>query len=215
MIAYDTKANKFVKCENLRERRMHHSATVINNKLYVTGGRILNGHDVIEDSDCFECYDPKTDVWTSKGSLPYKLFDHGSLPLVCVSNRPNPPWPAIQPATWRDAMLHARHLPFAMIYWPLITQMGNHFNLTAFRHAAQSLPQLGGMLGHADVHLNQRRAHLTARGVASEAPGNCGTELRTHEMTRGREYLHNKQLFRHIHNPKSSFRRWPHSFDGD
>ncbi|XP_024152152.1 kelch-like protein 38 isoform X3 [Oryzias melastigma] len=91
MIAYDTKANKFVKCENLRERRMHHSATVINNKLYVTGGRILNGHDTIEDSDCFECYDPKTDSWTSKGSLPYKLFDHGSLPLVCVSNKPNPP----------------------------------------------------------------------------------------------------------------------------
>uniref|UniRef100_A0A8C7X762 Kelch-like family member 38a n=1 Tax=Oryzias sinensis TaxID=183150 RepID=A0A8C7X762_9TELE len=91
MIAYDTKANKFVKCENLRERRMHHSATVIHNKLYVTGGRILNGHDTIEDSDCFECYDPKTDSWTSKGSLPYKLFDHGSLPLVCVSNKPNPP----------------------------------------------------------------------------------------------------------------------------
>lgn len=91
VIAYDTKANKFVKCENMRERRMHHSATVINNKLYVTGGRFLNSHDVIEDSDCFECYDPKTDVWTSKGSLPYKLFDHGSLPLICVSNRSNPP----------------------------------------------------------------------------------------------------------------------------
>ncbi|KAJ0054974.1 hypothetical protein NL108_008689 [Boleophthalmus pectinirostris] len=91
MIAYDTKANKFVKCENLKERRMHHSATVINNKLYITGGRILNAYDTIEDSDCFECYDPKTDVWTSKGSLPYKLFDHGSLPLVCVTNRPNPP----------------------------------------------------------------------------------------------------------------------------
>ncbi len=92
MIAYDTKANKFVKCTNMKERRMHHAATVINNKLYVTGGRFLNGHDVIEDSDCFECYDPKTDVWTSKGSLPYKLFDHGSLSLICVSNRPNPPW---------------------------------------------------------------------------------------------------------------------------
>ncbi|XP_056438219.1 kelch-like protein 38 isoform X3 [Gadus chalcogrammus] len=91
MIAYDTKANKFVKCENLKERRMHHSATVINNKLYVTGGRFLNSQDVIEDSDCFEIYDPKADVWASKGSLPYKLFDHGSLPLVCVSNRPNPP----------------------------------------------------------------------------------------------------------------------------
>lgn len=76
----------------MKERRMHHAATVINNKLYVTGGRFLNSHDVIEDSDCFECYDPKTDVWTSKGSLPYKLFDHGSLSLICVSNRSNPPW---------------------------------------------------------------------------------------------------------------------------
>lgn len=81
-----------MKCANMKERRMHHAATVINNKLYVTGGRFLNAHDVIEDSDCFECYDPKTDVWTSKGSLPYKLFDHGSLSLICVSNRPNPPW---------------------------------------------------------------------------------------------------------------------------
>ncbi|XP_048881055.1 kelch-like protein 38 [Brienomyrus brachyistius] len=90
VIAYDTKANKFVKCENMKERRMHHAATVIDNKLYVTGGRYINSHDVIEDSDCFDCYDPKTDVWTSKGTLPYKLFDHGSLPLICVSNKPNP-----------------------------------------------------------------------------------------------------------------------------
>lgn len=85
MIAYDTKANRFIKCANLKERRMHHSATVLSNKLYVTGGRYINGHDVIEDSDAFECYDPKTDTWTSKGSLPFKLFDHGSVTLTCVS----------------------------------------------------------------------------------------------------------------------------------
>ncbi|KAM9851484.1 kelch-like protein 38 [Aulostomus maculatus] len=85
MIAYDTKANCFIKCANLKERRMHHAATVLNNKLYVTGGRYVNGHDVIEDADIFECYDPKTDTWTSNGSLPYKLFDHGSLTLTCVS----------------------------------------------------------------------------------------------------------------------------------
>ncbi|XP_060907041.1 kelch-like protein 38 isoform X1 [Labrus mixtus] len=85
MIAYDTKANRFIKCANLKERRMHHSATVLNNKLYVTGGRHINGHDVIEDLDSFECYDPKTDTWTSKGTLPYKLFDHGSLTLTHVS----------------------------------------------------------------------------------------------------------------------------------
>ncbi|KAL6108894.1 klhl38 [Pungitius sinensis] len=86
MIAYDTKANRFIKCANLKERRMHHSATVLNTKVYVTGGRHINGHDVIEDSDKFECYDTKTDTWTSKGTLPYKLFDHGSLTLTYVSN---------------------------------------------------------------------------------------------------------------------------------
>lgn len=85
MIAYDTKANRFIKCANLKERRMHHSATVLNNQLYVTGGRYINGHDIIEDSDNFECYDPKTDTWTSKGTLPYKVFDHGFLTLTCVS----------------------------------------------------------------------------------------------------------------------------------
>ncbi|XP_068999356.1 kelch-like protein 38 [Embiotoca jacksoni] len=85
MIAYDIKANRFIKCANLKERRMHHSATVLNGKLYVTGGRYISGHDVIEDLDTFECFDPKTDAWTSKGSLPYKLFDHGSLTMTCVS----------------------------------------------------------------------------------------------------------------------------------
>ncbi|KAK9513429.1 hypothetical protein VZT92_026965 [Zoarces viviparus] len=86
VIAYDTKANRFIKCANLKERRMHHSATVLNNKVYVTGGRHISGNDVIEDSDNFDCYDPKTDTWTSKGPLPYKLFDHGSLTLTYVSN---------------------------------------------------------------------------------------------------------------------------------
>lgn len=85
MLAYDAKANRFDKCANLKERRMHHSATVLNNKLYVAGGRYVTGHDEIEDLDTFECYDPKTDSWTSKGSLPYRLFDHGFLTLTCVS----------------------------------------------------------------------------------------------------------------------------------
>ncbi|XP_054478161.1 kelch-like protein 38 [Anoplopoma fimbria] len=85
MIAYDTKANRFIKCANLKERMMHHSATALNGKIYVTGGRHINGHDVIEDSDNVECYDPKTDTWISKGTLPFKLFDHGSLTLTHVS----------------------------------------------------------------------------------------------------------------------------------
>ncbi|XP_061574247.1 kelch-like protein 38 [Cololabis saira] len=84
-IAYETRTNTFIKCANLRERRMHHSATVLNNKLYITGGRYITGHDVIEDLDTFECYDPKTDAWTLKESLPCKLFDHGCLTLSCAS----------------------------------------------------------------------------------------------------------------------------------
>ncbi|XP_068452467.1 kelch-like protein 38 isoform X2 [Clinocottus analis] len=85
MIAYDTKANRFIKRADLKDRRMHHSAAVLDGKVYVTGGRRVAGHDVIEDSDGFECYDPKTDAWTSKGTLPCKLFDHGSLTLTYVS----------------------------------------------------------------------------------------------------------------------------------
>ncbi|KAM4735708.1 kelch-like protein 38 [Anableps anableps] len=85
VIAYDTEANKFIKCANLKERRMHHAATSFNNKLCVTGGRYVSAHDVIEDMDTFECFDPKTDTWTCKGSLPFKLFDHGSLTLTCVT----------------------------------------------------------------------------------------------------------------------------------
>ncbi|XP_034619459.1 kelch-like protein 38 isoform X2 [Trachemys scripta elegans] len=84
IIAYDTKANKFVKCADMKDRRMHHGAAVIKNKLYVTGGRCLTADNTIQDSDSLECYDPETDTWTSKGKLPHKLFDHGCLALQCV-----------------------------------------------------------------------------------------------------------------------------------
>ncbi|XP_032916877.1 kelch-like protein 38 isoform X2 [Catharus ustulatus] len=84
IIAYDTKGNKFVKCADMKDRRMHHGATVIKNKLYVTGGRCLTSDNVIQDLDSLDCYDPETDTWTPKGKLPHKLFDHGCLTLQCV-----------------------------------------------------------------------------------------------------------------------------------
>ncbi|CAM4495746.1 kelch-like protein 38 [Lepidochelys kempii] len=84
IIAYDTKANKFVKCADMKDRRMHHGAAVIKNKLYVTGGRCLTADNTIQDSDSLDCYDPETDTWTLKGKLPHKLFDHGCLALLCV-----------------------------------------------------------------------------------------------------------------------------------
>ncbi|XP_007898753.1 kelch-like protein 38 [Callorhinchus milii] len=89
MIAFDTKTSKFLKCAGMKERRMHHGATVINNKIYVTGGRYITTGNSIEDSDSFDCYDPELDTWTSKGSLPHKLFDHGCLTLQSVSYKPH------------------------------------------------------------------------------------------------------------------------------
>ncbi|XP_006879528.1 PREDICTED: kelch-like protein 38 [Elephantulus edwardii] len=88
ILAYDPKSNKFVKCADMKDRRMHHGATVIGNKLYVTGGRRLTADCSIEDSDAFDCYDPETDVWTSQGQLPYKLYDHACLTLQCIPHTP-------------------------------------------------------------------------------------------------------------------------------
>ncbi|KAK9403043.1 kelch-like 38 [Crotalus adamanteus] len=84
VIAYDTKDNKFVKCADMKERRMHHGVAAINEKLYLTGGRCLTVDNAIVDSDSLDCYDPQTDTWCSKGKLPHRLFDHGCLTLQCV-----------------------------------------------------------------------------------------------------------------------------------
>ncbi|XP_027709860.1 kelch-like protein 38 [Vombatus ursinus] len=91
LLAYDPQTNKFVKCADMKDRRMHHGATVIGDKLYVTGGRRLTMDSNIEDSDSFDCYDPETDTWTSQGRLPHKLFDHGCLTLQCL------PYPSESP----------------------------------------------------------------------------------------------------------------------
>ncbi|TEA37804.1 hypothetical protein DBR06_SOUSAS1410023 [Sousa chinensis] len=84
ILAYDPQSNKFVKCADMKDRRMHHGATVMGNKLYVTGGRHLTTDCSIEDSASFDCYDPETDTWTSQGQLPHKLFDHACLTLRCI-----------------------------------------------------------------------------------------------------------------------------------
>ncbi|CAO2602235.1 Kelch-like protein 38 [Lemmus lemmus] len=84
ILAYDPWSNKFVKCADMKDRRMHHGATVMGNKLYVTGGRRLTTDCNIEDSASFDCYDPETDTWTSQGQLPHRLFDHACLTLQCI-----------------------------------------------------------------------------------------------------------------------------------
>ncbi|XP_037375336.1 kelch-like protein 38 [Talpa occidentalis] len=84
ILAYDPQSNKFVKCADMKDRRMHHGAAVMGNKLYVTGGRRLTTNCTIEDSAAFDCYDPQTDTWTSQGQLPHRLFDHACLSLQCI-----------------------------------------------------------------------------------------------------------------------------------
>ncbi|XP_036064739.1 kelch-like protein 38 [Onychomys torridus] len=89
ILAYDPRSNKFVKCADMKDRRMHHGATVMGNKLYVTGGRRLTTDCNIEDSASFDCYDPETDTWTSQGQLPHRLFDHACLTLQCIPHMAN------------------------------------------------------------------------------------------------------------------------------
>uniref|UniRef100_A0A8D1LII3 BTB domain-containing protein n=1 Tax=Sus scrofa TaxID=9823 RepID=A0A8D1LII3_PIG len=84
ILAYDPQSNKFVKCADMKDRRMHHGAAVMGKKLYVTGGRRLTTDCSIEDLASFDCYDPETDTWTSQGQLPHKLFDHACLTLQCI-----------------------------------------------------------------------------------------------------------------------------------
>ncbi|XP_034867763.1 kelch-like protein 38 isoform X1 [Mirounga leonina] len=91
ILAYDPQSNKFVKCADMKDRRMHHGATVMGNKLYVTGGRRLTTDCSIEDLASFDCYDPETDTWTSQGQLPHKLFDHAFLTLQCIPHTPTFP----------------------------------------------------------------------------------------------------------------------------
>nr|XP_015100917.1 kelch-like protein 38 isoform X2 [Vicugna pacos] len=92
ILAYDPQSNKFAKCADMKDRRMHHGATVMGNKLYVTGGRRLTTDCNIEDSASFDCYDPETDTWSSQGQLPHRLFDHACLTLQCIPHTPTFPW---------------------------------------------------------------------------------------------------------------------------
>ncbi|XP_040835390.1 kelch-like protein 38 [Ochotona curzoniae] len=94
ILAYDPQSNKFAKCADMRERRMHHGAAVMGNKLYVTGGRRLTSDCSIEDSASFDCYDPETDTWTSQGQLPHKLFDHACLSLQCLPHTGSSSFPS-------------------------------------------------------------------------------------------------------------------------
>ncbi|XP_043922523.1 kelch-like protein 38 [Protopterus annectens] len=89
MVAYDTKTNNFDKCASMKDRKMRHGATVVNNKLYITGGRYVTTDNNIEDSDSIDCYDPETDSWKSVGKLPSRLFDHGYVTLLSIPYKSN------------------------------------------------------------------------------------------------------------------------------
>lgn len=115
--------------------------------------------------------------------------------------------------THHDQKLHVFHLPFAMTCWPLTIQMGNHFKITAFFHAAQLLTQPSGTLSQAGFYLNQRRAQLTCRGVIMKA---SEVEL-NQEPQRSQEagLLTQQAAVQTLCNPKSCFHRWLNSLDAN
>ncbi|KAG7325760.1 hypothetical protein KOW79_010685 [Hemibagrus wyckioides] len=77
---YHISRNQWLRMETRTVKNVCAPAAVIEDKIYIIGGYTRR----------MIAYDTKANKFV-KCSLPYKLFDHGSLALVCVSNRPNPP----------------------------------------------------------------------------------------------------------------------------
>ena len=82
------------KAAPLPNPRCHLSAAVVNGMIYAMGGQ--HGHDgKIEDQNTVEAYNPPTDKWTAKKSLPYRRshFEPGTFVLndqiVIVGGRDN------------------------------------------------------------------------------------------------------------------------------
>jgi len=62
----------------LQQSRYRFAASVIANKIYVTGGRI---QDDLTALSSLEVYDPTTNTWTYKSPLPFGISDHTSFAI--------------------------------------------------------------------------------------------------------------------------------------
>ncbi|XP_078449578.1 kelch-like protein 38 isoform X1 [Lampetra planeri] len=81
VLSYDPASNRFSRLADLRERRAHHAACVLDGRVLVSGGRAITPTPSVVDSDSLELYDPAVDAWAPAGRLPYRLFHHSCVTL--------------------------------------------------------------------------------------------------------------------------------------
>lgn len=67
---YDLRTNTWIQVGIMNGRRLQFGVAVIDNKLYVVGGR-----DGLKTSNMVECYDPLTKVWSTMP--PMSTHRHG------------------------------------------------------------------------------------------------------------------------------------------
>lgn len=67
---YDLRTNTWIQVGVMNGRRLQFGVAVIDNKLYVVGGR-----DGLKTSNMVECYDPLTKVWSTMP--PMSTHRHG------------------------------------------------------------------------------------------------------------------------------------------
>lgn len=78
MIALDAKKRYYEFLPSLNNSRVRSGATVVNGKIYITGG--LNGIDS-EPITLVECFDPVTKKWTEEPSMSEGRAHHGCVTL--------------------------------------------------------------------------------------------------------------------------------------
>jgi hypothetical protein len=76
---YDPVTNTWTTKASMPTPRADLSANVVNDKMYLIGGKRYIGQDPFhKETDINECYDPATDSWSTKASLPTAAQGYGS-----------------------------------------------------------------------------------------------------------------------------------------
>jgi N-acetylneuraminic acid mutarotase len=76
---YDSVTNTWSTKASMPTPRADLSANVVNDKMYLIGGKRYSGQDPFyKETDVNECYDPTTDSWSTKASLPTAVQGYGS-----------------------------------------------------------------------------------------------------------------------------------------
>ena len=81
---YDTKTDKWTTLANMPTSRIHFGTVIYENKIYCIGGEVpyVGPVFVSQAIDVVEVYDPVTNTWSEKASVPTTM----SRPMTCVIN---------------------------------------------------------------------------------------------------------------------------------